>query len=127
MRIAILLPVIALMACTAPEPPNRAQADLDAIRQVTMSGPSLSWEQLRIHPGLMRRACSVSTLVTVDGDVVGYCRGGRQCRTNDWRPVEAGCNQSPEYRAEPSTTPAPTPPTSPGAQPAPSVDLARMR
>jgi hypothetical protein len=110
------------------------QVELSAVRQVTMSGTPLSWQELRVHPALLRRACAVGTLVNVDGEVVGYCRGGRQCRTNDWRPVAPGCNQSPEYHAGPvATPPAPTPPASTPlapTTPAPSnrmADLAVVR
>jgi hypothetical protein len=125
MRHALLLPIIALLGCTTPEPPGPSQAELDAVRLVTLSGPRLSWEALRIHPGLMARACAVSTLVNVDGEVVGYCRGGRQCRTNDWRPVATGCEQAPEYRAGPATPATPAPGATPPA--GGSTDFARVR
>lgn len=135
MRLLFLLPVIALAACATSEPNGAAEADLTAVRQVSMSGPSLSWQDLRIHPALVRRACAVGTLVNEDGQTVGYCVGGRQCRTNDWRPIEPGCNRTPEYRAGPISTPAAAPvvtPATPAGQPAAtpetaSVDFARVR
>ncbi|MDN3565656.1 hypothetical protein ACFQY5_15940 [Paeniroseomonas aquatica] len=132
MRLLFMFPVIALAACTVPGTDGPAEADLAAVRQVSMSGPSLSWQELRIHPTLMRRACAVSTLVNEDGQTVGYCVGGRQCRTNDWRPIEPGCNRSPEYRAGPISTPPATPAVAPAGPPAavpagPTMDIARIR
>src|SRR4051794_4293873 len=109
MRLFFLLPVIALAACASTDDGGVAEAELAAVRQVSMSGPAISWQDLHVHPGLIHRACSVSTLVSEDGQVVGYCQGGRQCRTNDWRPVEPGCHQSPQYRAGP-VAPAPATP-----------------
>ena len=123
MRLIFLLPVIVLAGCAAPEAAGPAAgptaADIAAVHQVTMSGRPLSWQELRVHPALMRRACAVGTLVNEGGQVVGYCRGGRQCRTNDWRPVEPGCGGAPEYRAAPTV--APSPPSGP------VIDLAGAR
>ena len=95
MRLSFLFPVLALAACATADPQGPAEADLAAVRQVTMSGPSLSWQEMRVHPALQRSACAVSTLVNTEGQVVGYCQGGRQCRTMDWRPIEPGCIRPP--------------------------------
>ncbi|MCZ8146521.1 MAG: hypothetical protein O9325_01540 [Roseomonas sp.] len=75
----------ALVACAGPED------DLAQVRAATMAGDPIPWEELDIHPALMRRPCTVSTLVSRDGTPVGYCRDGRHCRTMDWRPVEDAC------------------------------------
>jgi hypothetical protein len=128
MRLLFLLPAFALAACATADPQDTSEADLAAVRQVTMSGPSLTWAELRVHPALLRRACAVGTLVNADGQTIGYCQGGRQCRTMDWRPIEAGCNRSPEYRAGPVSTPPPaTPAATPVTQPGPAIDIARVR
>ena len=107
MRFALLLPALlaALVACTEPAspPPTAAEADLQATRVVALSGEALSWEQLRIHPVLMQRPCSVGTLVNENAQVVGYCSRGKQCRTNDWRLVTDGC----EAGRNPGMSPAP--------------------
>lgn len=126
MRLFLLLPLIALSACAGSDNAGPSEADLGAVRRVSMSGPSLSWDDLRIHAALKQRACSVTTLVNVDGQVVGYCRAGRECRTMDWRPVAAGCNQAPEYHAGPATPPPAATPR-PSAQPDRVLDLAVMR
>ena len=81
-------------ACAGPA----QQMELAEVRAATMSGPAISWEELDIHPTLLRRPCSVSTLVSRSGATVGYCTDGRQCRTMDWRPVEDGC-RPPQLRA----------------------------
>ncbi|MDI3309007.1 MAG: hypothetical protein QJR07_18150 [Acetobacteraceae bacterium] len=86
MRATTLFLLMGLAGCAASESP-----DVIAARAVSMSTPAVSWQELRVHPALMQRACAVSTLVNEDGQVVGYCRGGRQCRTMDWRPVLDGC------------------------------------
>lgn len=87
----LLLPV--LIACTEPVPttPTAAAVDLQAVRVVALSGQAVTWEDLRVHPVLMQRPCSVGTLVNEDAQIVGYCIRGKQCRTNDWRPVMDGC------------------------------------
>lgn len=87
MRATTLFLLAGLAGCAASESP-----DVIAARAVSMSTPAVSWEDLRIHPALMQRACAVSTLVNQDGQVVGYCQGGRQCRTMDWRPILDGCD-----------------------------------
>ena len=93
MRFTSLVLLAALTACAAePAAPDPQEA---AVRAVTLSTPALSWDALRIHPALRQRACAVSTLVNEDGQTVGYCERGRQCRTNDWRPVEDGCGGAP--------------------------------
>lgn len=127
MRSLFLLPVLALAACATADPQGSGEADLAAVRQVTMSGPSVSWAELRVHPALLARACSVSTLINEDGQTIGYCQGGRQCRTMDWRPIEAGCSGPPQYRAGPISRPPATPAVAPSAQPGPTIDLARVR
>lgn len=93
MRFALFLLAPVLVACTDPAPksPTAAEADLQAVRVAALSGPALSWEELRIHPVLLQRPCSVGTLVNEDAQIVGYCDRGKQCRTNDWRPVMDGC------------------------------------
>jgi len=91
MRVLFLLPALLLAGCAMSEADRQAEAELAAVRQVSMSGPSVTWEDLNIHPALVAHACSVSTLVNAGGQVVGYCRGGRQCRTMDWRPIAPGC------------------------------------
>jgi hypothetical protein len=73
-------------------------ADIRAARAVSMSTPAVSWEQLNVHPALRQRPCGVSTLVSEQGQVVGYCDGGRSCRTMDWRPVLDGCPMPPTLR-----------------------------
>ncbi|TDH61648.1 hypothetical protein E2C06_16095 [Dankookia rubra] len=103
MRFAPLLLLPALLACAEPAPPTTAEAELEAVRVVTMSGQALSWEELRIHPVLMQRPCSVGTLVNEEAQIVGYCSRGKQCRTNDWRPVMDGC----EAARSPGMNPAP--------------------
>ena len=126
MRLLFLLPVLALAACATAEPQGSGEADLAAVRLVTMSGPSVSWAELRVHPALQSRACSVSTLINEEGQTIGYCQGGRQCRTMDWRPIEAGCTQPPQYRAGgPISRPPATPAVAPATQPGPMIDLAR--
>ncbi len=91
MRLLLLLPALVLAGCAMSEADRQAEAEVAAVRQASMSGPSVTWEELKIHPSLVAHACSVSTLVNTSGQVVGYCRAGRQCRTMDWRPVAAGC------------------------------------
>lgn len=105
MRFAPLLLLLGLAACAepAPTPPTQAELDQTAVRVVALSTPAISWEQLRVHPVLMQRPCSVHTLVNEEAQVVGYCTRGRQCRTNDWRPVLDGCEAG-----GPARTPAPT-------------------
>lgn len=128
MRLLFLLPAFALVACATADPQGSSEADLAAVRQVTMSGPSVSWSEMRVHPALLRNACAVSTLVNTEGQTIGYCQGGRQCRTMDWRPIEPGCNRSPEYRAGPVSTPPAAPAAAPSSvQPEPAIDLARIR
>jgi len=83
----MILGCLALAACAG----GPAEEDLAAVRAATMAGAPIPWEELDIHPTLMRRPCTVSTLVSRDGTPVGYCRDGRHCRTMDWRPVEDGC------------------------------------
>jgi hypothetical protein len=83
----LILGCLALAACAG----GPAEEDLAAVRAATMAGAPIPWEELDIHPTLMRRPCTVSTLVSRDGTPVGYCRDGRYCRTMDWRPVEDGC------------------------------------
>ena len=104
MRFALLLllPVLAACAEPTPAPPTTAEAELQAARVVALSGQALSWEELRIHPVLMQRPCSVGTLVNEEAQIVGYCSRGRQCRTNDWRPVLDGC----EAARSPGMSPA---------------------
>jgi hypothetical protein len=85
-RVGILVCLV-LGACAGPA----QELELTEVRAATMSGPAISWEELDIHPALVRRPCSVSTLVTRSGATVGYCTDGRLCRTMDWRPVEDGC------------------------------------
>lgn len=128
MRRFILLSAIVLAGCTAADPAPPVSPDVLALRAVTMAGPSLSWQELRIHPELQRRACAVTTLVNVNHQVVGYCSGGQQCRTNDWRPVEAGCVRPPAGAPAPTTTQAPPPERAPVAgATAAAVDVAGMR
>ncbi|WP_431266764.1 hypothetical protein [Dankookia sp. P2] len=103
MRFAPYLLLPFLLACSEPAPPTAAEADLQAVRAVAMSGEALSWEALRIHPALMQRPCSVGTLVNEEAQIVGYCSRGKQCRTNDWRPVMDGC----EAARAPGLSPAP--------------------
>ena len=86
-RRMLILGCLALAACAG----GPAEEDLAAVRAATMAGAPIPWEELDIHPTLMRRPCTVSTLVSRDGTPVGYCRDGRYCRTMDWRPVEDGC------------------------------------
>jgi hypothetical protein len=119
MRLLLLLPVITVAGCTTPQVASQAEIDLAAVRQVSMSGPAMSWSELRVHPALIQRACAVDTLVSETGEVIGYCRAGRQCRTNDWRPVSDGCGQGLEYRS--------TPPADPSTLTAPAVDIAGVR
>ncbi len=95
MRLLFLLPALVLAGCAMSEADRQAEAELAAVRQVSMSGPSVTWEELNIHPSLIAHACSVGTLVNTGGQVVGYCRGGRQCRTMDWRPIAPGCQEQP--------------------------------
>jgi hypothetical protein len=106
MRFAPFLLLPALLACTepAPTPPTVAEADLQATRVVSLSGRAVSWEELRVHPALLQRPCAVGTLVNEEAQIVGYCSRGRQCRTNDWRPVLDGC----EAGHTPGMTPAPS-------------------
>jgi len=101
MRIARMLLILAVTGCAAPE--DAPDAELAAVRAVSMSGPALSWQAMRIHPALLQRPCSVGTLVDEQARVVGYCNRGRQCRTNDWRPVMDGC----EADRAPPMSPAP--------------------
>ena len=54
-------------------------------------GDALVREEKLTHPALMQRPCSVGTLVNEEAQIVGYCTRGKQCRTNDWRPVLDGC------------------------------------
>ena len=89
---ALLAAGLLLAGCTSYAEQERAGAELAAVRAITMAGPSLSWEEMGVHPQLIARACSVDTLVNRSGDVVGYCTGGQTCRTMDWRPVEAACD-----------------------------------
>ena len=105
MRIAHLLLILGLAGCAepAPRPPTQAEADEAAVRVIAMSGTAMSWEELRIHPVLMQRPCSVGTLVNEEAQIVGYCSRGKQCRTNDWRPVLDGC----EAARSPGMSPAP--------------------
>ncbi|SDB60342.1 hypothetical protein [Belnapia rosea] len=91
MRLLLLLPALVLAGCAMSEAERQAEADQAAMRQASMSGPSLTWEELHVHPTVIRHACSISTLVNTNGQVVGYCRAGRQCRTMDWHPVAPGC------------------------------------
>ena len=77
-RRMLILGCLALAACAG----GPAEEDLAAVRAATMAGAPIPWEELDIHPTLMRRPCTVSTLVS---------RDGRYCRTMDWRPVEDGC------------------------------------
>ena len=86
-RRMMILGCLALAACAG----GPAEEDLAAVRAATMAGAPIPWEELDIHPTLMRRPCTVSTLVSRDGTPVGYCRDGRYCRTMDWRRVEDGC------------------------------------
>ena len=103
MRFASFLLLPALLACTEPATtPTVAEADLQATRVVSMSGQAVSWQELGVHPALMQRPCSVGTLVNEQAQIVGYCSRGKQCRTNDWRPVLDGCEA-----AGPGMTPAP--------------------
>jgi hypothetical protein len=103
MRFASFLLLPALLACTEPAPPTAAEADLQATRVVSLSGQALSWEDLRVHPALLQRPCSVGTLVNEEAQIIGYCSRGKQCRTNDWRPVLDGCEAS----RSPGMSPAP--------------------
>lgn len=121
MRPFVLLLTAMLSGCAASPDTGPSEADLAAVRQVTMSGRILTWQELRVHPSLMQRACAVSTLVNEGGEVIGYCSGGRQCRTNDWRPVESACDGASQYRAAPAVVP----PAIPASLPA--YDLARAR
>ncbi|MFC7476205.1 hypothetical protein ACFQS7_17685 [Dankookia sp. GCM10030260] len=92
MRFAPFLLLPMLFGCTEPAPaPTQAELDLQAVRVVSLSGQALSWEELRVHPALLQRPCSVGTLVNEEAQIVGYCSRGKQCRTNDWRPVTDGC------------------------------------
>jgi len=93
MRFALPLLVSALAGCAEPPPapPSQQEADLAAVRAVVLTTPALSWDALRIHPVLAQRPCAVDTLVNEQSQVVGYCSRGRNCRTNDWRPVADGC------------------------------------
>jgi hypothetical protein len=104
-------------------------ADLASVHAVTMSGPAISWQDLRVHPVLAQRACAVSTLVNDSGTVVGYCSNGRQCRTMDWRPIADGCVSG---NAVAASQQQPTPDTTPGTistprDSTPSLDLAQRR
>jgi hypothetical protein len=103
MRFASFLLLPALLACTEPAPPTAAEADLQATRVVSLSGQAVSWEELRVHPALLQRPCSVGTLVNEEAQIIGYCSRGKQCRTNDWRPVLDGCEAS----RSPGMSPAP--------------------
>jgi hypothetical protein len=91
MRFLLLLPGLVLAGCAVTEADRQAEANAARIRQAAMSGPALTWEELNVHPTLVAHSCSVGTLVNADRQVVGYCRGGRLCRTLDWRPVAPGC------------------------------------
>jgi hypothetical protein len=102
--------LLAAAGCSSPD-----DADVMAARAISMSTPALSWEQLGVHPALRQRPCAVSTLVSEQGQVVGYCTGGRSCRTMDWRPVTDGCPMpptlqqlAPSSRPQRLTTPAQT-------------------
>ena len=103
MRATTLFLLTALAGCAGDESP-----DVIAARAVSMSTPAVSWEELRVHPALMQRACAVSTLVNENGQVVGYCQGGRQCRTMDWRPILDGCDAGAPVQVQegPSRQPA---------------------
>ncbi|MCB4823349.1 hypothetical protein [Roseicella aerolata] len=103
MRFAPLLLLLGLVACAGPRQ-SAEEADLTAVRAVSLSTQALSWEELRIHPALMQRPCAVHTLVNEEAVVVGYCERGKRCRTNDWRPVLDGCQPA----QGPGMTPAPT-------------------
>ena len=113
MRLLLLLPAFLLAGCAMSEADRQAEADLAAVRQVSMSGPSVTWEELHIHPALVARACSVGTLMNTSGQVVGYCRGGRQCRTMDWRPIAPGCTEPQQHQTGPISRPAQTAAVSP--------------
>ena len=89
---AMLAAGLLLAGCTSYSEQEQAGADIAAVRAITMAGPATSWEELDIHPQLIARACSVDTLVNRSGDVVGYCQAGQNCRTMDWRPIEAACH-----------------------------------
>ena len=104
MRFVPLLLLIGLAACavSAPRPPTQAELNEAAAHAVALSTQPVSWSELRVHPALQMRPCSVQTLVNEEGQVVGYCTRGRQCRTNDWRPVLDGCEAG-----GPTMTPAP--------------------
>ncbi|MGG5811324.1 hypothetical protein [Falsiroseomonas sp. CW058] len=118
-RMVAIAAALLLAACTGAAD-DAAQSDIEAARAVTMSGPAVSWEALGVHPGLQARACGVSTLVTAGGEVVGYCTGGRRCRTMDWRPVEDGCGNVAQRR----TLPAPAmPPAEPPRSAEPPTGL----
>jgi hypothetical protein len=82
-----ILGCLVLAGCAGPS----TEAELAVVRAATMAGDPIPWEELDIHPALVRRPCTVSTLVSRTGTAVGYCRDGRHCRTMDWRPVEDGC------------------------------------
>ena len=105
MRFAPFLLLPALLACTEPAtaPQLAAEADQQAARVVSMSGQAVSWQELGVHPALLQRPCSVGTLVNEEAQIVGYCSRGKQCRTNDWRPVLDGC----EPAQAPGMSPAP--------------------
>ena len=105
MRLLLLLPALVLAGCAMSGVDRQAEAELAAVRQVSMSGPSVTWAEWKIHPSLVVHACSVSTLVNTSGQVVGHCRGGRYCWTMDWRPVGPGCRE-PQQRM--TSTPART-------------------
>lgn len=83
----LLIPLLAA-GCADTE---TVSPEVAAVRAVTMATTPVSWHELRIHPTLRRNACATTTLVNESGTTVGYCRNGRQCRTNDWRPIEDGC------------------------------------
>jgi hypothetical protein len=105
-----------------------SEQDAAAVRAVTMSGPAVSWQELRVHPVMMQHACAVSTLVNDTGAVVGYCSQGRQCRTLDWRPIADGCVPGgPVTASRPQQETLPPITLPPGRDHSPGLDLAQRR
>jgi hypothetical protein len=120
---ALVAAGLLLTGCASYSEQEQAGADLAAVRAITMAGPATTWEEMDVHPQLIARACSVDTLVNRNGDVVGYCTGGQNCRTMDWRPVEAACNSGqPRIAARPpASRPAEPATLSPGLARSPTT------
>jgi len=120
---AVLAAGLLLTGCASYSDQEQAGADLAAVRAITMAGPATTWEEMDVHPQLIARACSVDTLVNRNGDVVGYCQAGQNCRTMDWRPIEAACQPGqPRIAARPPASRPVEPATlSPGLASSPAT------